>query len=288
MSIEKNEPGKQEYYFSKEWFQVDSIGDNVLAIREPNHIEDVLSYYIHSNNQAVLIDTGMGLANISAVLPSDIKPKILLTHTHWDHMGNVSEFDNINVSDSPFEEDRLRRGWKPNEMVGFEEETFVSPHFKPPINFSNEHFYLPGITNFDTVQDEQVIKVGAFTIHVLQTPGHSPGSTSYFLEELGFLFTGDTIYPGPEYLHMKESDPDEYTLSLKKLVDSVGSKLQLILPGHNAFMANPQLLFDHLAAAKGLLPPDEIRIGEDDFGQYRVSYIEKRWANFQFRLPVSK
>jgi glyoxylase-like metal-dependent hydrolase (beta-lactamase superfamily II) len=45
-------------------------------------------------------------------------------------------------------------------------------------------------------QNGQSLKVGNQTVQVLHTPGHSPGSVSFYLEEHGVCISGDVIFKG--------------------------------------------------------------------------------------------
>ena len=44
--------------------------------------------------------------------------------------------------------------------------------------------------------DGQVVSVAGTTLEVRHTPGHSPGSCSFYAPELGVVFTGDTLFKG--------------------------------------------------------------------------------------------
>ncbi|MDW5322770.1 MBL fold metallo-hydrolase [Plantactinospora sp. KLBMP9567] len=44
--------------------------------------------------------------------------------------------------------------------------------------------------------DGQSIEVAGTTLHVLHTPGHSPGACSFSAPGLGAVFTGDTLFQG--------------------------------------------------------------------------------------------
>ncbi|SDD69629.1 Glyoxylase, beta-lactamase superfamily II [Sanguibacter gelidistatuariae] len=44
--------------------------------------------------------------------------------------------------------------------------------------------------------DSQVIVVAGTAVHVLHTPGHSPGSVSFYVPDLSVVFTGDTLFAG--------------------------------------------------------------------------------------------
>lgn len=279
----RNNPSAYEYSFGPEWFRIRQLTDNIWGIREPFHFEDVLSYYIKGNNASVLIDSGMGLADISSVLPNIKDATVLLTHSHWDHIGGAVQFANVSIFNHPFEAERLKRGWQPEEMVGFSEKNF---HLSLPNGFSPEQFTIPGINQFSTFTEDDIIDLGGLTIQILHTPGHTPGSVCFFIPEKGYLFTGDTLYAGPEYIHMQESSPSDYFQSLGKLYAIIGDNLKLIFPGHNDYIQSPTLLYKHLLASQGKIDPESITEGEEEFGPFnKKPFIEKKWSNFSFRLP---
>jgi glyoxylase-like metal-dependent hydrolase (beta-lactamase superfamily II) len=49
--------------------------------------------------------------------------------------------------------------------------------------------------DYDLV-DGTTFEVAGMTLRAIHTPGHSPGSTSLYAEELGAVFTGDTLFQG--------------------------------------------------------------------------------------------
>ncbi len=44
--------------------------------------------------------------------------------------------------------------------------------------------------------DGDTIAVAGTTVHVLHTPGHSPGACCFHVPDLGVVFTGDTLFAG--------------------------------------------------------------------------------------------
>lgn len=44
--------------------------------------------------------------------------------------------------------------------------------------------------------DGDVVTVGDVDLHVIHTPGHTPGSCCFYAPELGVVFTGDTLFQG--------------------------------------------------------------------------------------------
>ncbi len=142
-------------------------------------------YYASGNDwvSCFLIDTGDGLAIIDTshhellymltesvrILgfdPKDIK-HILLSHEHADHCGGLralKEYSGAEVYMSKEGYDNMRRNpdftYMPME------------HFK--MDFEPDHFY----------SDDEPIKIGNFTIRTQLTPGHTPGVTSFFFEDI--------------------------------------------------------------------------------------------------------
>jgi glyoxylase-like metal-dependent hydrolase (beta-lactamase superfamily II) len=85
---------------------------------------------------------------------------------------------------------------------------------------------------------------GGVRVQVLATPGHSPDSICYYIEEEGVLFTGDTILgSSTTTVH----DLGAYRRSLQRLLEL--PKLEVILPGHGAVVRDPrerlQMYADH-------------------------------------------
>ena len=46
------------------------------------------------------------------------------------------------------------------------------------------------------VEDADIVEVEGLRLHTIYTPGHTPGSVSYYCEEGGFLLSGDTLFRG--------------------------------------------------------------------------------------------
>ncbi len=54
----------------------------------------------------------------------------------------------------------------------------------------------PGVTPDRHLADGDAFQVGGATLRAIHTPGHSPGSTCFHLEEEATVFTGDTLFKG--------------------------------------------------------------------------------------------
>ncbi|MBQ6985872.1 MAG: MBL fold metallo-hydrolase [Oscillibacter sp.] len=124
------------------------------------------------NKVCAVVDPGDEAARIAlAIRRSGCAPSaILLTHGHYDHTGGVAglrrEYPGITVY--------LNRADTPG--AGAPETLF--PEVPDTVHYAEG----------DTVQ------VGALTVRVLHTPGHSKGSVSLLCD--GVLFSGDTLFAG--------------------------------------------------------------------------------------------
>ncbi len=71
------------------WFEVYKVAPGTFAIYEPHQSEEVISYLIVGQKQAMLFDTGMGIGNIKRIVSrlTSLPVVVLNSHTHDDHVG---------------------------------------------------------------------------------------------------------------------------------------------------------------------------------------------------------
>ncbi|HYM49104.1 MAG TPA: MBL fold metallo-hydrolase [Candidatus Limnocylindrales bacterium] len=80
------------------------------------------------------------------------------------------------------------------------------------------------------VKDGETFRFGAHQVRALHTPGHTPGSICFLIDDL--LFSGDTLFPGGPG---NTSNPNA---SFETIIESIRSKLftlpddTRVLPGH--------------------------------------------------------
>ena len=81
------------------WFTVEKIDARTFAISEYKHWEETHCYLLCGTERAVLIDTGLGVANIKNVVDdlTDLPVSVITTHVHWDHIGGHKYFANFAV-----------------------------------------------------------------------------------------------------------------------------------------------------------------------------------------------
>lgn len=246
------------------WFDVREVAEDVHAILEPNHFEEVVSYLILGEEKAILLDTGMGVGNIGHLVGEITNKPITVvnSHHHWDHVGDNHRFNHIAIhaAEAHFlehepPEDTLREAMRADNLWGS-----LPPGFDP-----GDYHILPSTAD-QLLEDGDILNLGGRSLRVLHTPGHSQGSVCLLSEEEGLFFSGDTVYAGPLYIQLEDSDFSTYRESMKRLSD-LASSLQSIMPAHNRTPLEPEILVKITAAF------DQIAGGAASF-----TLMESQWG----------
>lgn len=222
-----------------DWFEVRTFPDGVIGIGEPGHFEDVKSFLVPGDDLALLVDSGMGFANIRAVVEDCTDRPVLMvnSHGHLDHIGDNWRFERRWAH--PADVARIRAG-VPNERM----QHFLAPDaFNRPVppSLDPETFEIPGTDVERTVDEGDVIDLGGRQFTVLHTPGHSAGSISFVEESSGVLIAGDAVYEGPLFAHHEGGSPSAYRTTLRRLRD-LAPDLSVVYPSHNRYSLEPSFL----------------------------------------------
>jgi glyoxylase-like metal-dependent hydrolase (beta-lactamase superfamily II) len=196
------------------WFAVDEPSPGVFRIQEPLHEENVKSFLVLGTERAALIDTGMGVADIRAVVRSitDLPVTVIDSHAHWDHIGGNQMFDEIWIHEA--EADGLVNG-VPSEIL--------RPWFAPdrlrgplPEGVTAESISYPPTPATGTLEGGEEIDLGDRCLEVIHCPGHSPGGIALWDEHNRVLFTTDVAYPCTLYAYDRADIP-AYLETLERL-----------------------------------------------------------------------
>jgi glyoxylase-like metal-dependent hydrolase (beta-lactamase superfamily II)/rhodanese-related sulfurtransferase len=134
------------------------------------------------------------------------------------------------------------RGWKNTGVVETHIHADHLSRSRRLAEYSGATLYLPEQNRvsfaFTPVQNEDVVEVGAAKLKALSTPGHTPESTSYLLDDRA-LFTGDTLFVDGVGRPDLEASPEEKRSRAQALYHSLRHLLDLppetiILPGHTS------------------------------------------------------
>ena len=123
---------------------------------------------------------------------------VLETHGHWDHIGAVEQVREAGID-----------VWVRTEDAGM----------------------LPSYDHL--LDDDAVHQVGDLRLRTLHTPGHTPGSICFALEESPMLFTGDTLFPGgPGNTNNNATDFATIITSIDERIFGAFADDVTIWPGH--------------------------------------------------------
>lgn len=220
------------------WFDVQESTSGVFIIEEPHHFERVKSYLIVGDERAMLLDTGMNVADIKPVVEALTRREVFVvnSHAHWDHIGGNHRFREVWIHENEASEvvrnvgnDFLRRVFQPEALTG-----------PLPPGVTPERITIPAGPQPRTFQDGQVFDLGGRRLEALHCPGHSSGGVALIDRASGLLFSTDIAYMGELYV-FRDSDVEPYARSLERLAALVPD-LQAVYPSHNESPISPEVL----------------------------------------------
>ncbi|WP_221565545.1 MBL fold metallo-hydrolase [Alkalihalobacillus sp. TS-13] len=137
----------------------------------------------NGEREALIIDPGSEGDRINQEIETlGLKPSaILLTHAHFDHIGALDE---------------VRSKWNAPVYLHQEELEWLG---NPDLNGSS---FFPMVQSVVMKEADHVLKGGqnlvidGFSCKVLYTPGHSPGSVSFYFKESDLVVSGDALFMG--------------------------------------------------------------------------------------------
>ncbi len=144
----------------------------------------------------------------------NFKPtQILLTHSHWDHIADVSLF-------------------KKKFAIPVLVHSLDSPNLEHPGSDGLPMWVeIPAVKPDQLFSEGDQLKIGLLIFSIIHTPGHSPGSVCFYQQENGKLFSGDTLFKGAiGNLSFPTSQPELMETSLAKLA-MLPSETE-VFPGH--------------------------------------------------------
>jgi glyoxylase-like metal-dependent hydrolase (beta-lactamase superfamily II) len=140
---------------------------------------------------------------------------ILLTHTHFDHVGAVAPV--ARATQAPVYCPKLETQVLADIM------SYVPwPGFGPFESYDADH----------TVEGGERLHVAGFDIDVVFTPGHSPGHVTYAIPDEHALFSGDVLFQGSiGRTDLPGGDAPTLLRSIESLLDAYPDET-VVHPGH--------------------------------------------------------
>jgi glyoxylase-like metal-dependent hydrolase (beta-lactamase superfamily II) len=163
----------------------------------------VHAYLLDDGNGLTLIDTmyhddgKIVLDEIARIgrTPAQLK-HIILTHAHKSHVGGLAALKKASGATVCAHE------WEVDIIAGRREATRVSPIPRRPLQVYKLQLGLAlGLGRHKPCEVDHRLKAGDHLgpLQVIATPGHTPGSLSFWWPERRALFAGDVIATWPEF-----------------------------------------------------------------------------------------
>lgn len=171
-----------------------------------------------SGKEAVIVDpTADFIGIVHEIEERQVNLKaILVTHGHFDHIGEV---------------DRLRNYFKVPVYTHEEEAQMMLDETK---NLSYQFFNKKIIAHTDIfVKDQEVINLGSgFEFICIVVSGHTPNSICYYFPKDGFVLTGDTLMAGAiGRTDFNQTSPSEIIKNIKDNLFILPDNTD-VYPGH--------------------------------------------------------
>ena len=189
-------------------FTVGPVQENCFVVRQKD------------SEQALIVDPGdeaERLLDALRMLEVKTVEAILVTHTHFDHIGAVAPV--ASATGAPVYCPELEKQVLANIM-----DYVPWPGFGPFESYEADH----------TVSGGEKLELAGLEFDVLFTPGHSPGHVTYALPSEQALFSGDVLFQGSVgRVDLPGGDWPTLLSSIESLVERYPGEAT-VYPGHMA------------------------------------------------------
>ena len=210
-----------------DWFTVEQVADGWQQLTEGDPVLPCHPLVVQDGDDAVVVDTGLGIGDLPGMveeLTGSADVPVLLTHSHWDHIGAAHEFEDVAIherergADGRVAVDTLSDefGHRPGQFVA----NCVDAGMAFPDGFDPDSYRIEPAHGVGTLDPWKEVDVGDRTLELVPIPGHSPGQLAVLDRTAGICHGADVLEPGGEiFAQFQHSDVDVYRETIARLVD---------------------------------------------------------------------
>lgn len=260
-----------------------TIDSHVKCIRE--FVANIFFYT--KDGTTIMIDAGYNYERLRekmewiGVEPAEIQ-HILITHQDTDHVGAVER-----DSDGLFRDATLYIGEVENRYLTKEvrRKVYGGWYKLPYVEIDNNKVLL---------KDGQVFNIGEIRVECIMVPGHTWGHMVYLIDD-AYLFTGDTIWFGPDggrsFLNALAEDNRLSVKSLAALKELLQKRNlhPMVITGHTGWSDDMDFVFAHtdlVCNASRKQKPHDPKAPYDAYDESDDTREKARTVRLEKALPV--
>lgn len=260
-----------------------TIDSRVKCIRE--FVANIFFYT--KDETTIVIDAGYNYERLRekmewiGVEPAEIQ-HILITHQDTDHVGAVER-----DSDGLFRDATLYIGEVENRYLTKEvrRKVYGGWYKLPYVEINNNKVLL---------KDGQVFNIGGIRVECIMVPGHTWGHMVYLIDD-AYLFTGDTIWFGPDggrsFLNALAEDNRLSVKSLAALKELLQKRNlhPMVITGHTGWSDDMDFVFAHtdlVCNASRKQKPHDPKAPYDAYDESDDTREKARTVRLEKALPV--
>lgn len=208
--------------FVDDWYAVEKVDENTYIIGEPRSSQYNSSFLIIGNDKAIVLDAGANEhpENIQSMKKmaeslTDKPVTLILSHFHYDHIGDLNAFDGVLMLDLPF----IRSRAESIVVNGRRHTVYHASVFETVAEARS-------INILGWVKPGEYIDLGGRKIQVLSTPGHAEESLTLVDHDNKYAFTGDFLYQhlGGLVAFLPGSNLTVYVEAINEFIARTGSE----------------------------------------------------------------
>lgn len=255
-----------------DWYYTSAVAGNIDAVSQTIARAESRAFVVSGSERTVLVDTCRGLGDLEGYLAADgVRPdRVVLTHSHWDHVGNAHQFDGLSIHAAERNPDGSLTLDVVSEVFLKRPREFVENHLAAgrelPASMDPETFDIPPVDHVDTHTPGDELELGDRTLELVDLAGHTGGQTGVLSRADGVLLAADLVHIDHNvYAHFDDSSVDDYIASLERAIElRDAGAYDVLATAHNEPMTGDGLdMLDHLLAGfrdirDGADPDDEV------------------------------
>lgn len=240
-----------------EWYDVERVTRHSYRIVEGPHYG---LFLVEGSDRSVVIDAGIGVGDLAGLIDElvDTPVTLILTHWHWDHIGNASQFEDGYIHEVELAPDGTAAIDALSDEFTHRPAQFVREWLDEgnqfPDDFDADTYEIEPAGTVSPILPTDVVDLGERQLEAYHTPGHSPGHLALLDREAKVLYGGDVIHlEAGVYAQFQHSDLTAYLETIDRLVQlREDGAFDTLLTSHNPpFVGEELAILDRLGNGLG-------------------------------------